>query len=303
MSAPARLQMGLAAAEKGKQNLASAESRAGDIDREARARAQEVIAAAEKRAAAIVEEAKLAAKTEGDRIIAGARSEVQQEATQLRDALRHQVAALAVAGAEKILRREVDTKVHESMLSDSRGSSETSMAELSTIARPYAEAAFSAAADAGTLNAWADTLDSLAMFAGSEDMNNVVSDPRVSSSQQVELFAALVPGIDPAMRNFLVALAEHNRFPALPEIARQFHDLKAAREGSAEAHVTAAFPLDDAALARLVASLEKRFGKKILPQVSVDNALIGGVTVRVGDEVIDASVKGRLAAMDAALRN
>lgn len=109
---------GLAAAEKGKQNLASAESRAGDIDREARARAQEVIAAAEKRAAAIVEEAKLVAKTEGDRIIAGARSEVQQEATQLRDALRHQVAALAVAGAEKILRREVDTKVHESMLSD-----------------------------------------------------------------------------------------------------------------------------------------------------------------------------------------
>lgn len=109
---------GLAAAEKGKQNLASAESRAGDIEREARTRAQEVIAGAEKRAAAIVEEAKLAAKTEGDRIIAGARSEVQQEASQLRDALRQQVAALAVAGAEKILRREVDTKVHESMLSD-----------------------------------------------------------------------------------------------------------------------------------------------------------------------------------------
>ena len=109
---------GLAAAEKGKLNLATAESRAGDIEREARARAQEVIAGAEKRAAAIVEEAKLAAKTEGDRIIAGARSEVQQEATQLRDALRQQVAALAVAGAEKILRREVDTKVHEAMLSD-----------------------------------------------------------------------------------------------------------------------------------------------------------------------------------------
>lgn len=109
---------GLAAAEKGKQNLASAESRAGDIEREARARAQEVIAGAEKRAAAIVEEAKGVAKTEGDRIIAGARSEVQQEATQLRDALRQQVAALAVAGAERILRREVDAKAHETMLSD-----------------------------------------------------------------------------------------------------------------------------------------------------------------------------------------
>lgn len=177
------------------------------------------------------------------------------------------------------------------------------MAELSTIARPYAEAAFAASAEAGSLDAWADTLDALAMFAASDDMKTIVSDPRVSATQQVDLFVSLVPGIDPAMRNFLVALAEHNRFSALPEIAQQFRDLKAAREGSAEAQVTTAYPLDEAALARLVASLEKRFGRKILPQVSVDNALIGGVTVRVGDEVIDASVKGRLAAMDAALRN
>ncbi|MCW5626379.1 MAG: F0F1 ATP synthase subunit B [Burkholderiales bacterium] len=109
---------GLAAAEKGKQDLASAESRAGDIERQARAQAQELLAGAEKRAAAIVDEAKQNAKVEGDRIITGARAEVQQEASQLRDALRKQVAALAVSGAEKILKREVDANAHSALLAD-----------------------------------------------------------------------------------------------------------------------------------------------------------------------------------------
>ncbi len=109
---------GLAAAEKGKLNLATAESKSAEIEREARVRAQEVLASADKRAAAIIDEAKQAAKSEGDRIIVGARAEIQQEAAQLRDALRQQVAALAVTGAERILRREVDAKAHANMLSD-----------------------------------------------------------------------------------------------------------------------------------------------------------------------------------------
>lgn len=109
---------GLAAAEKGKQDLASAETRAGSIDRDARTRAQELIAAAEKRAAAIVEEAKSAARSEGERIIAAAQAEASQEAARLRDGLRKEVATLAVAGAEKILAREVDVKAHEAMLAD-----------------------------------------------------------------------------------------------------------------------------------------------------------------------------------------
>jgi F-type H+-transporting ATPase subunit b len=107
---------GLAAAERGRQDLASAETRSADIERQARARAQELIAAAEKRAAEIVEEAKGNAKAEGDRIIAGARAETEQDTQRAKDALRKQVAALAVAGAEKILRREIDAKAHADML-------------------------------------------------------------------------------------------------------------------------------------------------------------------------------------------
>ncbi len=107
---------GLAAAERGRQDLASAEQRAAQIERDARARAQELIAAAEKRAAGIVDEAKVQAKVEGDRIVAGAKAEIDQEAQRTKDELRRQVAGLAVAGAEKILRREVDARTHAELL-------------------------------------------------------------------------------------------------------------------------------------------------------------------------------------------
>ncbi len=107
---------GLAAGERGKHELELASKRAADALREAKAQAAEVIAQAEKRAAQIVEEAKAAAKAEGDRLIAGAKAEIEQEATRAREALREHVAALAVAGAEKILRREIDAKVHADLL-------------------------------------------------------------------------------------------------------------------------------------------------------------------------------------------
>ena len=107
---------GLAAGERGKHELELASRRAADELRDAKAQAAEVIAQAEKRAAQIVEEAKGAAKAEGDRMIAGAKAEIDQEATRAREALREQVAALAVAGAEKILRREIDAKAHADLL-------------------------------------------------------------------------------------------------------------------------------------------------------------------------------------------
>lgn len=109
---------GLAAAERGRQDLQSAEARALDIEKKARERANEIIAAAEKRAAAMVEEAKVNAKAEADRVTAGAQAEIAQSAQRARDELRRSVASLAVAGAEKILRREVDQKAHAAMLAE-----------------------------------------------------------------------------------------------------------------------------------------------------------------------------------------
>jgi F-type H+-transporting ATPase subunit b len=107
---------GLAAAERGRQDLALASRRAEDIVVQARERSQEILAQADKRAAQIVEEAKVQAKKEGDRIVAGAKAEIDQEVFRAKEALRTQVAVLAVQGAEKILRREVDARAHADLL-------------------------------------------------------------------------------------------------------------------------------------------------------------------------------------------
>jgi F-type H+-transporting ATPase subunit b len=107
---------GLAAAERGKQDLELASKRAEDVVREARQRAQDILGQADKRAAELVEEAKSQAKAEGDRIIAGAKAEIDQEVFRAKEGLRAQVAVLAVQGAEKILRREVDAKTHADLL-------------------------------------------------------------------------------------------------------------------------------------------------------------------------------------------
>ena len=107
---------GLAAGERGKQELELASKKAADSMRDAKSQAADVIAQADKRAAQIIDEAKTAASAEGDRIIAAAKAEIDQEATRAREALREQVATLAVAGAEKILRREIDAKAHADLL-------------------------------------------------------------------------------------------------------------------------------------------------------------------------------------------
>ncbi|SEN09757.1 F-type H+-transporting ATPase subunit b [Nitrosospira multiformis] len=107
---------GLAAGERGKRELELASQRSGDVVREAKQRASDIIAQAEKRAAEIVDEAKVAAREEGDRILVGAKAEVEQEVFRAKEVLRQQVADLALAGAAKILRREVDEKAHAELL-------------------------------------------------------------------------------------------------------------------------------------------------------------------------------------------
>lgn len=107
---------GLAAGERGRHELELASQRSSDVLKEAKQRASEIILQAEKRAAEIVEEAKISAKEEGNRIIAGAKADIAHEMFSAKEALRQHVAELAVAGAAKILRREVDAKAHADLL-------------------------------------------------------------------------------------------------------------------------------------------------------------------------------------------
>ena len=174
------------------------------------------------------------------------------------------------------------------------------MAELATIARPYAEALFkSSGADLSATAVW---LDELAAIASNAQLLQYAGNPGVSSAQTLEVIAGVAKSaLSPAAKNFLSAVLDNDRLSVLPEIASQFRALKNAQSGSSDAVVYSAFALDAAALADLVTVLEKRFGRKLNVKVELEPELIGGVRVVVGDEVLDTSVKARLEQMKAAL--
>jgi F-type H+-transporting ATPase subunit delta len=174
------------------------------------------------------------------------------------------------------------------------------MAELATIARPYAEALFkSANAD---LNAAAVWLDELAVIAQNGQLQQFASNPKVSSTQVYDLIAGLMKAaLSEQGKNFLRTVIDNGRLEALPEIAVAFRALKNAKNGLSDAVVYSAFPIDAAALAEVAATLEKRFGRKLNVSVALDAELIGGIRVVVGDEVLDTSVKARLEQMKVAL--
>ncbi|MFW9595963.1 MAG: F0F1 ATP synthase subunit delta [Macromonas sp.] len=174
------------------------------------------------------------------------------------------------------------------------------MAELATIARPYAEALFKAqASDLAGTAAW---LDELAAVAANAQLQQFADNPKVSYQQVLDVIVGVVKTpLGDAGQNFLRTVLENGRLVALPEIANQFRALKNAQGGSADATVFSAFPIEAAALAELAAQLEKRFARKLHLNVQLDPELIGGVRVVVGDEVLDTSVKARLEQMKAAL--
>ncbi len=174
------------------------------------------------------------------------------------------------------------------------------MAELATIARPYAEALFKAqASDLAGTAAW---LDELAAVAANAQLQQFADNPKVSYQQVLDVIVGVVKTpLGDAGQNFLRTVLENGRLVALPEIANQFRALKNAQGGSADATVFSAFPIEAAALAELAAQLEKRFARKLHLNVQLDSELIGGVRVVVGDEVLDTSVKARLEQMKAAL--
>ncbi len=173
------------------------------------------------------------------------------------------------------------------------------MAELSTIARPYAEALFAAARDdQASLASWSDLLAELAQVAENDDVRAALTDPRLNAAQRVELFSGLVksPLTDQA-RNLIELLVGNNRILVLSQIAEQFEELKNELEGTALAQIYSAYELDDSQVDELVTGLQKKFGLKLKPSVTVDASLIGGVRVIVGDQVLDTSVQAQLTRM------
>jgi len=175
------------------------------------------------------------------------------------------------------------------------------MAENVTIARPYAEAIFALADTGGALGRWSQTLAVMAAVAANPELRAATGNPNLSADQVYGLFAGACGDLATEAQNLVRVLIENGRLATLPEIRDIYEELKNAREGVVEALITSAYPLDRRQLSALVAELEQRFKRKVRPQVTVDAALIGGVRMQVGDEVIDGSVRGKLTAMAVAL--
>ena len=175
------------------------------------------------------------------------------------------------------------------------------MAELATLARPYAEAMFEVAGKGDLTQATAE-LDALAEVAADPQLRQFADAPKASPTQVFELITSVanVPLSD-ATQNLLRAVIDNGRLSVLPEIASQFHLLANGSSGVSDAIVYSAFPIEPNQLDALTRSLEKRFARRLSARVQIDSELIGGVRVVVGDEVLDTSVRARLQQMRAAL--
>ena len=174
------------------------------------------------------------------------------------------------------------------------------MAELATIARPYAEALFKASvSDLSGAATWVEALQDI---ASNSQLREFAENPNVTSAQVFDVIAGVSKVALPEMaKNFLRTVIDNGRLNVLPEIAEQFRALKNAQSGSADAVVYSAFAIDSTALAELAVTLEKRFARKLNVSVELQADLIGGIRVVVGDEVLDTSVKARLEQMKVAL--
>lgn len=178
------------------------------------------------------------------------------------------------------------------------------MAESVTIARPYAEALFRVAKESGALAKWSEQIALLGQVAANPEARAAIGDPNVAAAQLVDFFkSACGTAVDAELSNFIQLLSNNDRLGLLPEIAGLYESYKQAEEGTKQAEIISAFPLDDNQVKALVPQLEAVFKTKLETKVAVDPELIGGIKVIVGDQMLDASVRGKLNAMATALNH
>jgi F-type H+-transporting ATPase subunit delta len=176
------------------------------------------------------------------------------------------------------------------------------MAELTTIARPYAQAAFSLAKQTGELPRWSEMLAFVGEVYSHPQVQAALANPE-STKTDVERLLLGICGdrLDGSARNLLILLVRNDRLEIIPDLVRRYEELREQEESILEARVESAFQLTDDQLRLLTAKLEKRTGHRIKPDVVIVPALIGGVRVQVGDDVWDGSVRGQLHELEAAL--
>jgi F-type H+-transporting ATPase subunit delta len=167
-------------------------------------------------------------------------------------------------------------------------------ANIYTLARPYAKAAFAFAKESGHTDKWAKELALLADAIKIPDMKNLLGNPTLTPAQLFEIIKACLPKLDESVQNFLHILTNNHRLIALPAIVKLFNEYKAEAEHTMDVNVISAFPLDEKQRESFAEVLGKRLQRKVNINSTTDESLIGGAIIRAGDEVIDGSVRGRL---------
>ncbi|PQA51099.1 F0F1 ATP synthase subunit delta [Amnimonas aquatica] len=176
------------------------------------------------------------------------------------------------------------------------------MAELTTVARPYAKAAFEHARGKGQLAAWSSMLALAAAVVDDAAFKQYIARPTLGAAEQADAVLKVVGDrLDDDARNFISNLAANKRLAALPAISSLFEALRAEAEGAVDVEVTAAYALDDAQTQALARTLTEKLARQVNVSSGVDASLIGGAVIRAGDLVIDASVRGKLGKLRATL--
>ena len=169
------------------------------------------------------------------------------------------------------------------------------MAEISTIARPYAEAAFEVARDAGKLKEWSEMLHTVADIVANPEMQDLIGNTAVDKGQLATLILEIAGKVmDEQGSNLIKLLAENRRLAALPQIAAQFETLKAEAEQTIEAEIIAAKKVSKAQQKKIADNLKARLGREVSLKCTVDESLMGGAVIKAGDMVIDGSVSAQL---------
>lgn len=169
------------------------------------------------------------------------------------------------------------------------------MEEKSTLARPYALAAFKHAQEENKLDQWSEMLRFLASVTSDPTMVGIIADPRVARARLTELVLDISKDkLSNTGQNFVRVLAENGRLSLMREIANLFEKYRAEHEKQSRVEVTSAFELDPKYEQAIRGAMEKRLGQAVELSMRIDKALIGGVVIRAGDVVIDASLRGRL---------
>ena len=167
--------------------------------------------------------------------------------------------------------------------------------EYSSIARPYAEAAFKHASEKGNLDDWQDMLAFLSAAVSDQILSKYLANPALDKAQKEKLMLDIGEGkLNQEAQNFVRLLVANKRLEVLPDISAQFEALKNAQDGAIEVVITSAFTMDDHQQQQISTSLKKKFNSEVNVSVEIDESLMGGIKIRAGDEVIDGSIKGQL---------